>query len=119
MTGPSDNVYKFPGLAARAVKAMTDYKVAINKEAADRTQAISAVIEYGNVLLEGRNQDRSNISFKMWVTDNKLDVGKPWDDNKERSNAMKLAVVLGSYLTRTPAYLEASPAVRTRLQPTS
>ena len=31
-----------------------------------------------------------SIAFKEWVTSNKLDVGEPWNDRKERHAAMQI-----------------------------
>lgn len=87
-------VYQDAFLAARdAVKAMADYKIGIVGETAGKGKAIHAIIEYGKALLRGRNQDRSNISFQMWVSENKLDVGEPWSNRKEREKAMSLAEI--------------------------
>ena len=70
---------------------MSDYKTGLADEATGKSKAIRAVIEYGRALLEGRNRDRSNVSFKQWVSDNDLDIGKPWADRKEREKSMRIA----------------------------
>ena len=96
----ADNVvHPFPSIEARAAKAMADYKAGIADESAGKNRAIRAVIEYGKALQEGKRKGeevRNNVAFGQWVKDNKLDIGKPWDEKQERSCAMKIATLLGS-----------------------
>lgn len=76
---------------------MAAYDAAVADEHSGKNKAISAVIAYGKALLAGRNEDgkrRSNIDFSRWVSDNKLDVGKPWEHRNERAAAMKIAEVV-------------------------
>jgi len=95
MSAAEDKVIhnQFPSIEQRAAKAMTDYKVGIADEVAGKGRAIRAIVEYGRALQEGRNRDRSNRRFGQWVTDNGLDVGKPWDDRRERTAAMEIAKI--------------------------
>ena len=92
-------IHPFRTIEARAAKAMADYKVGVADELAGKSRAIHAVIEYGRALAEGKRKGkelRNNTAFGTWVHDNKLDVGKPWDDFRERSSAMKIATLIGS-----------------------
>jgi hypothetical protein len=102
MPASGDNVSQlFPTLEKRAMQAMANYQVGIADETFGKVKAIHAVIEYGKALLEGR-EGRSNIAFKAWIAENKLDVGEPWKDRKERHAAMKIAeVVVGNVPTMT------------------
>ena len=88
MTTVEDKVTPLPGMAERLAqrgrKAMDDY-------GKSHGHAVKAVIEYGNVLLEGRKMFPSHKLFGHWVSENRLDEGKPWKDFRERSQAMKLA----------------------------
>ena len=95
MTTP-ENVVKMPALlerlADRAIKATRAYEAGIAKQSAGRTDAIAAVIEYGNALLEGRIEHKNNDkAFGQWVVLKGLDQIRPFDDQRERTAAMKLA----------------------------
>jgi hypothetical protein len=84
MTMDVRNVFYHPtSLEARAAQAMVDY-------ASGKTTAIHAVIEYGKALLEGR-KDRNDKQFGEWIAVNKLNVGKPWNEQQERTAAMNIA----------------------------
>lgn len=57
-----------------------------------------------NMTLEELAQEmykrEDSIAFKEWVTSNKLDVGEPWNDRKERHAAMQIAeLVVGKVPT--------------------
>ena len=83
-----DNVVKMPNrlnvLAGRADKAAHAYE-------ASRASAIASIIEYGTALLEARAEITSNQLFAKWVTANGLDKVKPFDQQQERTAAMKIA----------------------------
>jgi hypothetical protein len=71
-------------LALRASQAMATYKTG-------RGEAIHAVVDYGEALLEGRTRHDSDKLFGQWVAANGLDVGKPWAERIERNAAMLIA----------------------------
>lgn len=104
MASQEDNVVPMPTalerLASRAAQAMADYK-------AGGHRTIQAVITYGEALLEGRALHSSDNAFSQWVSDNRLDQGKPWDHRPERSCAMRLVEVLrGSGNAPTTAFAD-------------
>jgi pyruvate/2-oxoglutarate dehydrogenase complex dihydrolipoamide acyltransferase (E2) component len=90
MIAIEDNVEQL--CTVRAKQAMADYKAGIADEGRGRQRSIQAIIAYGHALQEGR-KDRSNQAFAKWVSDNGLDVGSPWDEVRERSEAMKIGSV--------------------------
>lgn len=63
--------------------------------AASKATIFDNILEYGKVLFEGRKKFISNNDFHDWVVRNGLDA-PPFADSAERSNAQKLATVLGS-----------------------
>jgi len=71
--------------------AKQEYADALASETKGRQQAIAAVIEYGDALLEGRTMHKSDKDFGRWVSDNGLDQDKPWNDPRERSSAINIA----------------------------
>ena len=77
-------------IAARAGQAMIEYRAGETDQSKGKQRSIHAVIAYGRALLEGR-EGRSNQAFSQWVSESKLDVGKPWDDQRERTAAMNIA----------------------------
>lgn len=89
------NVFQFPDreerVIERAKRAMRDYEAGILAEAAGRRSAIHAVIEMGEALAEGRELHPGAKEFGRWVVASGLDQGKPWDNNRERSEAIKIA----------------------------
>jgi hypothetical protein len=96
-----DKVTPFPTLerlAIRAAQAMVEYRAGEAEQSKGRQRSINAVIAYGRALLEGR-EGRSNIAFSQWVSENKLDVGKPWKHREERHCAMKIAEAVVSNTT--------------------
>ena len=93
MSAPNDNVeplMTLERLAVRASQAMVEYEAGLAAEIGGRQRAIRAVVAYGRALLEGR-EGRSNQAFSVWVHENKLDVGKPWSEQQERTAAMLIA----------------------------
>lgn len=93
----------FPDPAKEAQDAMVRYQAGLADELDGKVRAIRAVMAYGTALLAGRSANdkrRSNIDFKQWVSDNKLDIGKPWNDRNERAKAMQIAeLVVGNVPT--------------------
>jgi len=93
-----DNVAPFPSaserLAKRAIHAQQEYAAAVADTVKGRRQAIAAVAEYGAALMEGREEFKGNKAFADWVADNKLDIGEPWADVRERSCAKKIAEIV-------------------------
>lgn len=87
-------------LAKRIAAAMNKYSTGVSDAANGRQTAIHAVIEYGEGLLEGRGQ-YGNQEFSKWVTDNKFDIGKPWDDYRERTAAMSMAKLVNGSVPLT------------------
>ena len=57
----------------------------------------ATVVAYGAALIEGRKRYPANHNFHRWIEMNRLDAA-PFSDPKERSNAMRIAV-LGSNLS--------------------
>jgi hypothetical protein len=83
-----DNVVKLPDrlqrLAERAKKA------AHACEEAEKA-IFAAIIEYGTALLEGRAEFPSKERFGQWIVAEGLDQTKPFDQQQERTAAMRIA----------------------------
>lgn len=91
-----DNVVQFSlkQAAKQAANAMDEYAAGLADVTHGRQKAIMAVVAYGEALLQGRGQYKSNRVFAQWVSDNRFDVGKPWDNREERTAAMNIAEIV-------------------------
>ena len=81
-------------LAQDAAKALTAYEKGLAKKKAGHTDTVSAVIEYGKALREGRKVHASHKVFSKWIEENDLDQTKPFDQPQERSAAMQIAEIV-------------------------
>ena len=90
--------------ATAAHRALREWNVLDRKErevTITRQSTLQAkqatIVAYGAALIEGRKRYPANHNFHRWIETNRLD-SPPFSDPKERSNAMRIAV-LGSNLS--------------------
>lgn len=81
-------------LAERALSAVRAYEAGIAKQHEGRAAAVAAVIEYGAALIEGRiSCGQDDTRFGRWIVERGLDQTKPFDEQQERTAAMKIAQI--------------------------
>lgn len=80
--------------AKAAVMAAREWRVHDRKGKEEIRHQQVAVIAYGNAMLKGRKRYSSNNEFKKWVREQELDIDYPFNNPRERSEAMRIAEIV-------------------------